>query len=404
MSTLVLDDILDVDIDSHEMAPLHMWGPMFGENSGRFAKILEPAMSRFGESANNFHRPGLTDSAPITAQAVWHDRGPGAPGAFDFSRRLDVLDTMGTQRQLIFPSGAITAYGALLGGELAQTFLSGLEYDEYAPVIHGLLDEYNVWAGSETRARGDRLRFVGLLHGGNPGELIANAEKLLDLGIRALHLPSGIPPAGVSPADHALHPLWRLLSDAQVPVVTHVAGQTGFLASMKWNQAPEFAPGKVESTEVGFEPLSMSVVHTAAVNYLSTMILGGVFERFPGLRFGVLEFGAYWVGHLAETLDVWGTRVFRKRMSSVLSMKPSEYLNRNVRISPFPFEDTRSYFERFPHLSDCFAYCSDYPHVEGGIAQKQGFYDQLKPLGDEVLRKFFTDNGQLLLPSQSGRP
>jgi predicted TIM-barrel fold metal-dependent hydrolase len=398
MPILSPDEITDVDIDSHEMAPLHMWGPMFGENSGRFAKILEPTMSRFGASANNFDRPGLTDTAPITPETVWHERGPGAPGAFDFNRRFDVLDTMGTRRQLVFPSGAITAYGALLGGELRQTFLSGVAYDDYAPVIRGFVDEYNAWAARETAARGDRLRFVALLNGETPGELIATAETLLAQGVLALHLPSGIPPGGVSPADHALYPLWRLVSDANVPIVTHVAGQTGFLASSEWNHAPEFAPGKVESTEVGFEPLSMSVVHTAPVNYLSAMILGGVFERFPALRFGVLEFGAYWVGHLAETLDVWGTRVFRKRVSSVLSGKPSEYLNRNVRISPFPFEDTRSYFERYPDLSDCFAYCSDYPHVEGGISQKQAFFDQLRPLGDDILRKFFTDNGQLLVP------
>ncbi|GAA4548730.1 amidohydrolase family protein [Pseudonocardia xishanensis] len=392
------NDIIDVDIDSHEMAPLHMWGPMFGEHSDRFAKILEPAMSRFGASANNFDRPGLTDTAPITAETVWNERGPGAPGAFDFDRRLAVLDAMGTETQLVFPSGAMTAFGALLGGELRQTFLSGLEYDDYAPIIEGLIDEYNAWAARETTARGNRLRFVALLHGANPAEMITNTEALLAQGIRALHLPSGIPPAGVSPADHALHPLWRMIADADAAVVTHVAGQTGFLASAAWNQAPEFAPGKVESTEVGFEPLSMSVVHAAAVNYLSAMILGGVFERFPTLRFGVLEFGAYWVGHLAETLDVWGTRVFRKRVSGVLSAKPSEYLARNVRVSPFPFEDTRSYFERHPAVADCFAYCSDYPHVEGGISQKQVFFDQLQPLGDDVLRRFFSENGRLLTP------
>jgi predicted TIM-barrel fold metal-dependent hydrolase len=396
--SITVEQLLDVDVDAHEMTPLHKWAETFGDHAGRVAELLEPAMSRFGPSDNNFYRPGLDDTEPITEQSVWHQRGPAAPGAFDMSRRLSVMDVMHTERQLIFPSGAITAYGAMLGGELRDTFLSGLDYASYAPAILGFVNEYNDWVVRETRKNPARLRLVALLHGEVPSELIAQAEALMDQGVRALHLASGIPPAGVSPADHVLDPLWRAAEANNVPIVTHIAGQSGFVASSAWRQAPEFAPGKIESTEVGFEPFSMSTVHMSVTNFLTALVLGGVFERFPQLRFGVIEFGGYWLGHLAETLDLWGGRVFGKRVSQVLSMKPSEYLNRNVRVNPFYFEDVASYFMRFPHIASSYCYASDYPHVEGGIEQKKGFLDQVAALGDDVVERYFVSNGRWLLP------
>ena len=36
---------------------------------------------------------------------------------------------------------------------------------------------------------------------------------------------------------------------------------------------------------------------------LTSMVMGGVFERFPALRFGIIEFGAQWIGPLAERMD-----------------------------------------------------------------------------------------------------
>ncbi|MTD55660.1 amidohydrolase family protein [Amycolatopsis pithecellobii] len=396
--TVSLDDVRAMDIDSHEMAPLDRWGSTWGPHFGRFAEMLAPSLGRFGDSPNNFDRPGLQDELPIDDETVWNERGPSAPSAFDFDRRVEVMDLMATARQLVFPSAAMTAFGCLLGGELRQAFMAHLPYDEYASTLQGAVDEYNAWVAKETAKHGDRLRFAGFLHAESPAELIRRAETMLESGIKVFHLPVGVGPGGTSPANHDLNPFWQLASENNIPVVSHLGGQAGYRASDVWTKAPEFAPGKVESTEVGYNPLSVSTVHQAATNFISAMVLGGVFERFPSLRFGAIEFGAYWVGPLAETLDLWATRVFRKRVSAYLSMKPSEYLNRNVRACPFYFEDLTSYFERFTEVADCYAYGSDYPHIEGGKSQLQGFYDQVAPLGDDVVRKFFVGNGELLLP------
>ena len=53
---------------------------------------------------------------------------------------------------------------------------------------------------------------------------------------------------------------------------------------------------------------------------------------------------------------------------------------------------------RHPHLSSCYCYSTDYPHLEGGAYVKDKVCEMLAPLGDEVLEKYFVTNGEWLLP------
>jgi hypothetical protein len=80
-------------------------------------------------------------------------------------------------------------------------------------------------------------------------------------------------------------------------------------------------------------------------------------------------------------------------------MLPSEYLARNVRVTPFnTFEPVEQHFQRYPHLQDCYCYSTDYPHVEGGVDIKNVFKERLSSLSPALVEKFFVGNGQLLLP------
>src|SRR4051812_22995190 len=101
-----------IDVDAHEMAPTHVWGDMFGDHSARFAEAAMGMLSKLG--ANSVVYPGLVDDAAIDEHSVWNTKGPTAPGAFDFERRIEVLDVMGTQRQLVFPTSALPSFTLLL--------------------------------------------------------------------------------------------------------------------------------------------------------------------------------------------------------------------------------------------------------------------------------------------------
>jgi predicted TIM-barrel fold metal-dependent hydrolase len=171
------------------------------------------------------------------------------------------------------------------------------------------------------------------------------------------------------------------------------------LASQEWNHNVEvFRPSGTSNVELPFEPFRCATVHLSCETYLSALILGGVFERHPDLRFGVIELCAHWIGPLGEQLDMWAEQ-FAKRFSGVLSMRPSEYIARNVRVTPFYFEPTDTYLNRYPFLTDVLCYSTDYPHVEGGKRSKQTFQDRIRSLDTTTQLKFFTTNGELLLPA-----
>jgi hypothetical protein len=130
------------------------------------------------------------------------------------------------------------------------------------------------------------------------------------------------------------------------------------------------------------------------------MLLGGVFERHPTLRVGAIEVGAYWIGPLAERLDFF-TDSARKAVwagRKDLKLKPSEYIARQVRVTPTVFEPVDKYLQRYPGLETVYCFSTDFPHPEGNKWSMQKFYDRLAPAGDKFLEKFFITNGQLLVP------
>jgi hypothetical protein len=87
------------------------------------------------------------------------------------------------------------------------------------------------------------------------------------------------------------------------------------------------------------------------------------------------------------------------RLKPFISMLPSEYISRNVRVTLFnEVEPVARDFDRYPNLSDCYCYSTDYPHVEGGKNSKQEMHAQVAPLGETVVEKFFVKNAELLLP------
>ena len=81
-----------------------------------------------------------------------------------------------------------------------------------------------------------------------------------------------------------------------------------------------------------------------------------------------------------------------------LSLRPSEYLARNVRVSTLLDDPVERWIARYPQLQDCYCYSSDFPHTEGRPYSLDRFYERVAPLGDEILEKFFVTNAELLLP------
>ena len=109
-----------------------------------------------------------------------------------------------------------------------------------------------------------------------------------------------------------------------------------------------------------------------------------------------IELGVHWLGPLADALDMWAAGVFARRLAPSLSMKPSDYIARNVRVTPFNIvEPIELYFTRYPHLARCFCFSTDYPHVEGGKDIRSKVEERLRPLGADVDDGYLRGNARL---------
>jgi len=356
-----------LDLDSHLQVPISRWGEVFGD-----------ATARFGQRFAGIPLFDATDEPDLTTESVWTTKGTAAPGASSPEGRLAAMDVMGIERQLIFP----------------QVVLAMPAWSDH-PNAGVVLREYNDTVMQWTKSGRGRLRPTALLNLTTIEGAIAEAERVAAGGARAVFIQDGIAPGGRSPAAAELDPLWALLAEAELPVTLHIGGQDGFFASNAWGDADLLRPGTF-STGEPIGPHTLATMHLAAQNYLATMIYGGVFDRHPSLRVGVIELGAMWVGPFVDLLE--DRLALSRRLRESLKRSPREVFVDQIRVTPFFWERTARQIERYG-MSEIYAFSTDFPHPEGGTDPIGRMAADITPLGDAAIEAFFVSNAELLLPS-----
>ena len=222
----------------------------------------------------------------------------------------------------------------------------------------------------------------------------AMAREAIDMGCKALLVPSGCP-RGHAPSHAGLDPVWAQAQEAGLPIVFHVGG--GLRAADNRLLDPDyFANGgpKVLDFHGGdenFRSIDYMAIPTAPMQTLATLIFDGVFDRFPRLRFGVIEQGAAWVPSWMRTMES-GFEAFRKSEERLqrLALRPSEYVRRQVRATPYPAEDVGWIVEQAG--DEICLFSSDFPHVEGGRNPIKRFEASMQGLSEAQKQRFYYDN------------
>ena len=99
------------------------------------------------------------------------------------------------------------------------------------------------------------------------------------------------------------------------------------------------------------------------------LLWSGVFERFPGLKMAVTEAGSYWVPDLLWRSDSLilkdqGSRKLDDSVRGLLTMLPSEYFDRNIKIGSSNTR-RRELARRFEIGVGNIMWGNDFPHPEG---------------------------------------
>lgn len=218
------------------------------------------------------------------------------------------------------------------------------------------------------------------------------AEQVIQDGAAALLVASGCPPDH-SPSHLGLEPVWTVAEEAGIPVVFHVGG-TGDLIDPHYFDNGLPVPRDFHGGEENFRSVDYMGIPGPPAQTLATMIFDGVLERHPDLRFGVIEQGAIWVPSWTRQMEAAFEAFARhEERLRLLSLRPTEYVQRQVRFTPYPTEDVGWIIQQSG--PDVCMFSSDYPHVEGGrrpIERFEASLDAAPGIDSYARQRFYSDN------------
>lgn len=218
--------------------------------------------------------------------------------------------------------------------------------------------------------------------------------EVLDMGAAAILVASGCP-ANHSPSHMGLDPVWAQAQEAGVPVVFHVGGTGELIDPAYFNNGlpipPDFHGGEENFRSVDY----MGIPHPP-MQTLATMIFDGVLERFPALKIGVIEQGAIWLPSWMKQMES-AFEAFHRHEDRLqaLSLRPSDYVQRQIRATPYPTEDVGWITDQVG--PDICLFSTDYPHVEGGRRPMERFERSLGDASDDVRHRFYAANFEDLM-------
>ncbi len=319
------------------------------------------------------HRPGDVDGIGVFRRRLLD----GLPAEFDLEdftasysdpgARLLELDRAGFDASIMFPN-----YG--IGWERP------MQDDVRATLAN--MTAWNRWIVEIAGKGGGRLHPVAHLSLRDVTWFENQLRQLAEGGIRiALISPSLVDGRPLSHPD--LDRVWAAFVDHGITPVFHVANQP----------RPFDEAWYGEDLEGGISPLSVVFIWTGAALALTDLILNGVLERYPELRMGIMELSARWVPQHMQMMDGGYRHTARfNGESTQLSLMPSEYFQRQVRVAAFSYERP---LDLMAASGDLFMACSDYPHTEGTLTAIEDY--AAVGLAPDAHPQFFGGNASFLL-------
>jgi hypothetical protein len=261
--------------------------------------------------------------------------------------RAEKLAALGLDEAVVFPN-----YGLLWERTLHASL----------PALKANLAAWNRWAAIVKHDGGGCLHPVAHLTLRDPDWLEGQLHDLAKADVRlAMIAPAVVDSRPLSHRDHDR--IWAAFCHHGITPVFHVADQPRVFEDAWYTDEKE-----------AFVPvLSAVFIHTAAALACADLIINGTLERFPDLRIGIVELASIWVPQFLMMLDgAWSfTRMINGCDPAPLSLEPSAYFRRQVRVSSFSYESPLRLAEHTGR--DIYMCCSDYPHSEGTATPVQDY-------------------------------
>ena len=285
---------------------------------------------------------------------------------WDDDRRNSDLESDGIVGEVVFPNTVPPFFPSFV------LFARPPKPSEYEHRLAGIR-AHNRWMADWCARFPERRAGIGQVFLNDVDDAIEDVRWIKEHGLRGGILISAIPPDVdyVKPLyDPCYDPLWAVCEELEVPINTH--GGTGL---------PNY--GNYPASALLF----ISEVMFYSQRPFVQLLVSGVFERFPRLRFVMTEMGCAWLppmleqldGYLASIRDTGRIGELRFADEHVLPRSATEYFRRNCWMGVSqPGAADAAALDQIG--ADRFMWGSDYPHNEG-----------THPFTREHLRQRFSD-------------
>ena len=225
---------------------------------------------------------------------------------------------------------------------------------------------YNDFAAEYCGAQPKRLGGIAMIDVEDVAEAVKEMERCRNMGFVGGMIAS-YPPMWRTYDSPEYDPIWAAAQDLDIPLGLHLATNAA--------GSPELAQDS---------RLSVGTSHARACNSdhyirmsISEMIYGGVFERYPKLKIGSVEFELSWIPHFLDRLDFnYTQRGIQGRIQRFKNdMLPRDFFHRNV-FAGFQ-EDVLGIRDRHIIGVDNLLWGSDYPHTESTFPRSREILEEI---------------------------
>ena len=252
------------------------------------------------------------------------------------------LDADGVEVSVLYPSIGLLLYRV-----------------ENSELLTDVFRAYNDWLAEFCRPFPDRLKGIAMVNVDDVQVGIQELERSANMGLIGAMI-ACYPQEGKNYGMPEYDPFWAAAQDLDIPISLHAAT----------NRAPTGAVGQPS------HPFLINMDFWMRMD-IAEMTLKGVFERYPNLLIGSVEFELDWIPHFLDRMDYAYTqrpspddKIFFKN-----GMLPSDFFHRNVFVS-FQ-EDAKGIQDRHIIGIDQLMWGADYPHQEGTFPRSQQVLEEI---------------------------
>lgn len=351
----VLQGVIDCDIH-----------PIFS-TPGEILPFLPQRWQEHTRTFGGFYRQAMADSlshprmSPEVARADAFPPDGSPPGSSLAFMREQLLDAYGFAYGLLMPLGR---------GPSNQRNL------EYGAALSHALNEWQIakWLEPETRLRGS----IVVTQEDADAAICEIEHRASDQRfVQVMFAPRALEPVG----RKRYWPIYEAAVAAGRPVAMHIGGINGYPSAF----------GGYHSYYIEEQHANVQCVQSV----VTSLVIEGVLERFPGLKIVLVEGGITWLPALKWRLDKHWRRL--KAEAPHLKRLPSEYVREHVYVTTQPLDEP----QREEHLGEVFEqvgtdrilFSTDYPHWD--FDEPSFVLSKLK-LSREKQQRIFSGNAREL--------